>query len=306
MDINALLYELRKWRRNYRKTYNLIKYKKESDRPNAYITLVMLGDNYIPGALVLAHSLRRTNTTAKIVCMCTNDLSTEGIDQLKQIYDDIIIIDYISETNINYGFTKNHSSYVKWVDKSFTKFNCIKLIQYKKICFLDADMIPIQNIDHLFNYSTFTGIYSSYADITNPNGGKIPFDIKAKFLSRHPMRGSIFILEPSLNDYNRIIDLLKYSYKFKNFNTKAGPDEFILSLYYWKKLRYLHRGYSITYGAEDKMKIPKSSVFVLNFIGTKPWECYKPEYPDFILFYNLYKEIKNKYLNIAELKYTKC
>ena len=210
------------------------------------------------------------------------------------------------ETNVNYGFTANRDVYAKWVDKSFTKYNCIRLIQYKKICFLDADMIPIHNIDHLFNYPTFTGIFSSYASTANPNGQKIPFDIKAKYLSRHPMRGSIFILKPSLNDFNRIIDLLRYSSKFKEFKTSAGPDEFVLSLYYWKKLRSLHRGYSITYGSEEKFRVKKSDVYIYDFIGTKPWECYKPEYPDFVLFYNLYEQIVNKYQNIAQLRYTKC
>ena len=76
MDINTLLYELRLWRRTHRKTYKPVKSKqsdqtKQSDqsnlpnrsnRPNAFVSLVMLGDNYIPGALVLAHSLRLTNT----------------------------------------------------------------------------------------------------------------------------------------------------------------------------------------------------------------------------------------------------
>jgi hypothetical protein len=43
----------------------------------AYVMLVMKGDNYIPGALVTAYSLRLTGTKHHLVCMITSDVSCE-------------------------------------------------------------------------------------------------------------------------------------------------------------------------------------------------------------------------------------
>jgi hypothetical protein len=40
-----------------------------------YVLLVMKGDNYIPGALVTAYSLRLTGTKHDLVCMITDDVS---------------------------------------------------------------------------------------------------------------------------------------------------------------------------------------------------------------------------------------
>ena len=41
----------------------------------AWVTLVMMKDSYIPGALVLAKSLREVKTKHSIVCMVTDDFS---------------------------------------------------------------------------------------------------------------------------------------------------------------------------------------------------------------------------------------
>jgi hypothetical protein len=41
----------------------------------AYVTLLMKGDFYVPGALVLASSLKRTGNRADVICMVTEDVS---------------------------------------------------------------------------------------------------------------------------------------------------------------------------------------------------------------------------------------
>jgi glycogenin glucosyltransferase len=50
---------------------------------HCYVTLVM-SDSYLPGAMVLAHSLRDTGTTKSLAALVTVDvLSPDVIDELK-------------------------------------------------------------------------------------------------------------------------------------------------------------------------------------------------------------------------------
>ena len=48
----------------------------------AFITL-LLNDNYLPGAQVLAHSLRDLKTIHNVVVMVTRDVSSEAIASLE-------------------------------------------------------------------------------------------------------------------------------------------------------------------------------------------------------------------------------
>ena len=41
----------------------------------AWVTLVMKGDAYVPGALTMAFTVRRTQTRGELVCMVTPDVS---------------------------------------------------------------------------------------------------------------------------------------------------------------------------------------------------------------------------------------
>lgn len=61
----------------------------------AYVTLVSLGDFYIPGALALAHALRTHGTTAELTCMVTQDVSRKGCASLLTVYDRLIEVPYL-------------------------------------------------------------------------------------------------------------------------------------------------------------------------------------------------------------------
>ena len=77
----------------------------------AYVTLMMIGDAYLPGALVLADSLRRVKSKWPVVIMVTPDVSKEACQILAGAYDDVIHVDYIKykcvpmpgSLNLRYG-----------------------------------------------------------------------------------------------------------------------------------------------------------------------------------------------------------
>ena len=55
----------------------------------------MIGDEYVPGALVLAYSLKKVKTKARLIVMVTKDVSEKARNQLKLIFDDIIEVPYV-------------------------------------------------------------------------------------------------------------------------------------------------------------------------------------------------------------------
>ena len=52
--------------------------------------------------------------------------------------------------------------YGPWIDVSFTKWHCLGLTQYDRICFVDADKIMLTNIDDIFQMAAPAGIILSY------------------------------------------------------------------------------------------------------------------------------------------------
>jgi lipopolysaccharide biosynthesis glycosyltransferase len=254
----------------------------------------MKGDDYVPGALVLAHSLKKVNTKHKIICLVTHDVSSNAKNQLLKIFDEVINVDYITSDVINMGFIKSDSNYVNWINQVFTKYQVISQYNYRKILFIDADMIVMKNIDFLFDYDTPVCIFSSWANIENHNK-LVPNKIKLSKLNKHPFRGSIWMITPNEYDYNGILYFLENYKKMVDFETQAGPDEFILQMYYWNNLRTIHRGFSVPLYSYKKYGLSINDVYVIDFIGEKPWNSKKTEYEDVQLFYSLYNELLKEY-----------
>ncbi|AKN80719.1 P13 [Diatraea saccharalis granulovirus] len=127
----------------------------------AYVTLVMLGNNYVKGAVALAKSLKNTGTEFDLVCLVTPDVTK--IEDLKKLYTRVIFISYLYQKCGKMLTQRQHELYSKWIDFSFTKWRCFELTDYDKCIFLDADQIVLKNIDHLIN------IPARYALCHNPN-----------------------------------------------------------------------------------------------------------------------------------------
>ena len=63
---------------------------------NAWVTLVMINDNYVPGAIVLAESLRINNTLYPIICMVSPSVTEKARQILQILYELVIEVPYIS------------------------------------------------------------------------------------------------------------------------------------------------------------------------------------------------------------------
>lgn len=128
----------------------------------AWVTLVMRGDDYVPGAVVLAQSLRWAATKHQIVCMITNDVSPQAKRELEIVFDHVVLVPYIRvELSPALKTARQTRIYGEWSKDSFTKWNCLAFAQYEKLCFVDADMMLLRNCDHLMRMLTPAGTFSN-------------------------------------------------------------------------------------------------------------------------------------------------
>lgn len=136
----------------------------------AYVTLLMKGDFYVPGCLVLASSLRRAGNKEDIICMVTSDVSTEAQSVLSMLFTEVIPVDYITTSDFQMSTEEIRQRYGDMSTSILTKLNCMNLKgklkdkqkQYKKVCLLDADLLVLRCMDTLFSLEAPAGTFHSY------------------------------------------------------------------------------------------------------------------------------------------------
>ena len=141
----------------------------------AWVTLVMLGDSYVPGALVTGHSLRTVKTRHATACMVTPDVSASAREALGHVFDEVLEVPYIEHRAKPLKSEKQQAMYA-WMDKSFTKWNCLGFAQWARVVFCDADTCFVRNADDLFDLHAPAGCFSNpWAKPYAPQGFANPY-----------------------------------------------------------------------------------------------------------------------------------
>ncbi len=129
------------------KTINKVVPKKKSSF--AYVTLVMLNEEYALGAVVLAHSLRMTNPDADLICFVDDSVKPKTLQLLTMYFDYVPKVSLIRRPTKR-PLSKRAQELYLWIDASYTKWWLLALDKYERVCFLDADLVVTNNMDHLF------------------------------------------------------------------------------------------------------------------------------------------------------------
>ncbi|AXS67754.1 p13 [Cryptophlebia peltastica nucleopolyhedrovirus] len=245
----------------------------------AYVTFVMLGDEYVKGAIALAKSLIVTGTKHELVCMVTNDVSKYALKLLSSYYK-IVSVEYIHYKCPSMLTKRQNQLYGTWINYAFTKWTCLKLIQYDKIIYLDADHLVIKNIDHMFDLNApaicFTDeSYGYYDKIVY--GQTISSRAIQKFMRQNKVlcKGGTVLFEPNVKLFELIKKLVNKSNPCLTRNYyHNGFDEQVLLQALIKlnmpitQLSILYAWNAGTYHRLSKNHEP----FVINYYGDlKPW-----------------------------------
>mgnify|MGYP002152525780 CR=1 FL=1 len=293
----------------------------------AFVTFLMLNDNYLPGALVVGHGLRRQSTRAALICLVTDGVSGAARNALGLVFDRVLEID---------RFYVPHRRRQERQDRPyfFTRLHALRLgadgdlgCDFEKIALIDADVLPMKHCDHLFTMQTPAGIinerkshlleldaagrygvprdalrtgqwiwHQTYGDIC-PHGHPIPAQITDRVRqdpSNMGMNGSLFVLEPSAAEFDSIVEDVK----------RPEIQKLIGDLFDWPDMQYLTMRWS---GAWQNIDLrfsalngyPHLSVlFGTHFAGFKPWYFNRARamtqyqgYDDFQRWFEVYREM---------------
>ncbi|KAK3808062.1 MAG: glycogenin 1, isoform CRA_c [Linnemannia elongata] len=179
----------------------------------AYITL-LTNNNYASGALVLAHSLRASQSTKQLAVLITAAVSRPIRDRLATVFDSVIEIGEIDSRS-----TKNLALLGRpELGITLTKIHVFNQTQYSKVVFLDADTLVLRNIDDLFD--------------TAANGSLDDEDRNKRFAASPDagwpdcFNSGVFVCKPCFKDYTGLIQMASQE------GTFDGGDQGLLNSYF--------------------------------------------------------------------------
>ncbi|KAK4241273.1 Glycogenin-1 [Achaetomium macrosporum] len=229
---------------------------------------LLLTDTYLPGALVLAHSLRDAGTTKKLAILVTLDtVSANVVTQLKAsslgnspahlvcttdnstqaVYDYVIPVSRIQNEHAADLDLMNRPD----LHSAFTKINLWRQTQFRKIVYVDADIVAYRAPDELFDLDH---AFSAAPDIGWPD----------------LFNTGLMVLTPNMGDYYALMAMAQRGISFD------GADQGLLNMYFKNNFHRLSFTYNVTPSAHYQY-IPayrhfQSSISMVHFIGPdKPW-----------------------------------
>ncbi|KAF2091795.1 glycosyltransferase family 8 protein [Saccharata proteae CBS 121410] len=215
---------------------------------DAYCTLV-LSDSYLPGAVVLAHSLRDAGTTKKLAALVTLDtLSVDTISELKKLYDVLIPVERIGNPRPANLLLMDRAD----LAYTFTKLALWRQTQYRKIVYIDADVVALRAPDELFDIEAS---FAAAPDVGWPDA----------------FNTGVMVISPDMGEYWALRTLASSGDSFD------GADQGLLNQYYehrgWHRISFTYNCTpNAQYQWEPAYKHYKSRINMVHFIGkSKPW-----------------------------------
>ncbi|KAK0364350.1 glycogenin glucosyltransferase [Friedmanniomyces endolithicus] len=223
---------------------------------DVYCTLVMT-DAYLPGAAVLAHSLRDTGTTHPLVCLTTpSTLLPSTLAALHTLYDHVLPIEPLANPSPANLYLLDRPDLLY----TFTKIHLWRLTQFRRIVYLDADIVCLRAPDELFRLPS-TSAFAAAPDVGWPD----------------TFNTGLMVLTPHTGTYSALRTLASAGDSFD------GADQGLLNQYFahrgWERLSFVYNCTPAAgYQYEPAYRYFKSEVRCVHFIGgVKPWQRGKTE-----------------------------
>lgn len=214
----------------------------------AYATVLHSSESYICGAITLAQSLLRTNTTRDLILLLDKSISVTARAALSAAGWQIRIIKRIRNPRAEKG------SYNEY---NYSKFRLWQLTDYDNIVFIDSDIIALRSLDLLFRFPQITAV---------GNDGSI-------------FNSGIMVLEPSNCTFRILMDRRR-----KIFSYNGGDQGFLNEIFAWwhrlpRRVNFLKNFWTrsaVEAGLKNELfGSDPPRVFSIHYLGLKPWMCYR-------------------------------
>ena len=126
----------------------------------AYTSLLIGGEAYLPGCLVVGAALRwHLQTRAALVCLVDGSVPPWARHMLARIYDRVQLVPRLRAHESAYPGELLSDAY----RDMYTKLHVFDagIFPYERICFVDADLLPIRCFDHLFTIAAPAAVIES-------------------------------------------------------------------------------------------------------------------------------------------------
>lgn len=209
---------------------------------------LLLTDTYLPGALVLAHSLRDAGTRKKLAILVTPDtVSVDVIRQLETVYDYVIPVSRIRNGRPENLYLMDRPD----LHSAFTKIELWRQTQFRKIVYIDADVVAYRAPDELFH---LPHVFSAAPDIGWPD----------------LFNTGVMVLTPNLDEYKTLKSMAERGVSFD------GADQGLLNMHFKNSYNRLSFTYNVTPSAHYQYvpayKHHQKNINLIHFIGAeKPW-----------------------------------
>lgn len=253
--------------------------KGDSMSKYAYVT-VITNDAYESGVLALWHSVVESGCKYPFVAMVSENVSGAVKGRLQKLMK---IFVFNEDIQIDEKVLKDNNNFFEKWNTTFFKLKVLQLCEYDKIVLIDADMIVMKNLDHLFEYPHMSCAYAEKL-----RGGSVR------------LNSGIMVLEPSEELYMTMINSIIPTKKaIKN---KAIGDQDVFKFVYpdWAEHKELllaptYNCYNTDIDIFIKLKEFKfEDIYVIHYSLTKPWK---------IKDHILRKQLILKMIGIYEDKY---
>lgn len=261
----------------------------------SYVSL-LTDDSYVYGIILLTESMKQVNTQYPLHVLVTNNVSKATLEILNQLDVTYEVVDMIKmpEQIYDFNMSVNPRMTAVW-ENCLTKFKIFNLTQFKKIIFLDADIMVLKNLDHLFEKPHMTSA------------------LDGEYFNLWPgwdhFNSGIMVIEPSEELFNNILDFANHF--LPEFDSdkplQVYADQEILNIYYkdWpeKKELHLNKYYDVfpPYVQTEQLEDLKENCYFVHYVGRKPWVPWLKNpietYDEY--YYNIGKElVQNKVLTL--------
>ncbi|KDQ19735.1 glycosyltransferase family 8 protein [Botryobasidium botryosum FD-172 SS1] len=220
------------------------------------IVTLLTSDSYLPGALNVAAALRDLHPAPpflpevpfQTLCLVTPEtVDINSIRALRKAFDVVVGVEVIEEGQEE-GLRLLGRPDLNLV---LTKLHVFRLTQYKKILFLDADVLPIRPLSHLL---TLPHSFSAVPDVGWP-------DI---------FNSGVMVLEPGEDKFKELMDLVR------SHGSWDGGDQGLLNEWRggdWNRLSFTYNTTpTAAYTYAPAYTRFGSQISAIHFIGpNKPW-----------------------------------